>query len=109
MSEKTKKRRRAPAIDPEERENQMIAMAVDLAEQKLLDGTATSPIITHYLKLGSMRERLEREKLQQENSLLRAKTKSIESIEKDKELYLKVLDALKVYNGVEDDEYEDLQ
>ena len=104
MSEKRSKKRRPPEIDPEDRENQMIAIAVDLAEQRLLDGTATSPIITHYLKLGSMRERLEREKLRQENELLRAKTKSLESLEKDKELYSQVLEALKIYNGVEDDE-----
>ena len=57
-------RKGRPALTPEARENQMIALAVDLAEQQLLDGTATSQVITHYLKLGSTKERLEKEKLE---------------------------------------------
>ena len=67
-------KRTRPALTPEARENQLIAMAVDLAEKQLLEGTASSQVITHYLKLGSSRDRLEREKLQEENKLLRAKT-----------------------------------
>ena len=61
-----------PALTPEARENQLIALAIDRAEQQLLDGTASSQVITHYLKLGSSRERLERERLENENKLIRA-------------------------------------
>ena len=42
-----------PALTPEARENQMISLAVDLAEKQLMEGTASSQVITHYLKLGS--------------------------------------------------------
>lgn len=88
-----------PALTPEARENQMIAYAVDLAEQQLLDGTASSQVITHYLKLGSMRERLERERLEEENKLLRAKTDALQSAKRMEETYEKVLEAIKVYSG----------
>ena len=71
-----------PALTPEARENQLIALAVDLVEQRLLDGTASSQETTHFLKLGSMRNRLEMEKLEEENRLLKAKTESIQSQKK---------------------------
>ena len=63
------KRKIRPALTPEARENQLISLAVDLAEKQLQEGTASSQVITHYLKLGSMRERLEREKLEEENKI----------------------------------------
>ena len=88
-----------PALTPESRENQMISLAVDLAEQQLRDGTASSQVITHYLKLGSMREKLERERLEEENKLLKAKTKAIESAEEMKVLYENAIAALRKYGG----------
>ena len=63
-----------PALTPESRENQLISLAVDLAERQLQEGTASSQVITHYLKLGSTRERQEKEKLEEEIKLLRART-----------------------------------
>lgn len=92
-------RRTRPALSPEARENQLIARAVDLAEQQLLDGTASSQVITHFLKLGSMREKLERERLEEENKLLRAKTKAIEEQKEMKEIYLEALKAMQMYSG----------
>ena len=92
-------RKGRPALTPEARENQMIALAVDLAEQQLLDGTATSQVITHYLKLGSTKERLEKEKLERENELLRAKAESIQSAQRIEELYKNALDAMRSYRG----------
>ena len=71
-------RKRRPALTPEARENQMIALAVDLAEKQLMEGTASSQVITHFLKLGSSKAELEREKLAMENELIRAKTESIQ-------------------------------
>ena len=88
-----------PALTPEARENQLIALASDLAEQQLREGTASSQVITHYLKLGSMKERLEREKLEQENALLRAKTESLQSAKRVEELYESALKAMKNYSG----------
>ena len=95
-----------PALAPEARENQMIALAVDLAEKQLMEGTASSQVITHFLKLGSSKAELEREKLAMENELIRAKTESIQSQKKMEEVYLNALNAMKRYSGHgDDDEY----
>ena len=99
-------RKRRPALTPEARENQMIALAVDLAEKQLMEGTASSQVITHFLKLGSSKAELEREKLAMENELIRAKTESIPSQKKMEEVYLNALNAMKRYSGHgDDDEY----
>ena len=95
-----------PGISVEARENQLISLAVDLAEQQLRDGTASSQVITHYLKLGSTRERLEKEKLIKENELLKAKTESLESTKEMKSLYEEAIKAMRNYSGQGDpDEY----
>ena len=95
-----------PALTPEARENQMISLAVDLAERQLQEGTASSQVITHYLKLGSMRERLEREKLEEENKLLKARTAQIQSMKRVEELYEEAIKAMRNYSGQgEQDEY----
>lgn len=104
-SEPVRKTRR-PALTPEARENQMIALAVDLAEQQLLDGTASSQVITHYLKLGTTRERLEKEKVENENKLLLAKVKALESQEHNGAMYEAALKAMRAYSGQVVD-YED--
>lgn len=95
-----------PALTPEARENQLISLAVDLAEQQLRDGTASSQVISHFLKLGSTKAALEKEKLEKENNLLKAKTESIESAKRVEELYADAINAMKKYNGQDDyDEY----
>ena len=96
-----------PAMAPEARENQMIAYAVDLAEKQLREGTASSQVITHYLKLGSSKERLEREKLERENELLRAKAESLQSAQRSEEVYKEALKAMRTYSGQITDEEED--
>jgi len=92
-------RPRRPALTVEAREQQMISAAVDLAERQLLDGTASSQVITHYLKLGSTREKLEMERLQEENKLLRAKTKALEDAADLKVLYADAIKAMQIYSG----------
>lgn len=102
---KSSKRGR-PALTPEAREGQMISLAVDLAEQQLRDGTASSQVITHYLKLGSIKAELEKEKLIAENEVLRAKAKAIDSAEEMKVLYDNAIKAMRNYSGYGDpDEY----
>lgn len=91
-----------PAISPEAREKQMIALAVDLAEKQLMEGTASSQIITHYLKLGTEKERLEREILSKQAELVSAKTEDIKSRKSSEELYSKAIAAMKRYNGYGD-------
>ena len=59
-------RERRPALTPEARENQLISLAVDLAEKQLQEGTASSQVITHYLKLGSTKEKIEKEILEKQ-------------------------------------------
>ena len=98
----TNKVKRRAAMSPEARENQLISEAVDLAEEQILNGTASSQVITHFLKLGSRKEQLEREKLENENELLRTRIKALESSEKSEEMYAKVLKAIKEYSGRED-------
>ena len=88
-----------PALTLEARENQMISLAVDLAEKQLMEGTASSQVITHYLKLGTTKERLEKEKLEEENKLLRARTDALQSAKRVEELYADAIDAMKVYSG----------
>ena len=96
-----------PALTPEARENQMIALAVDLVEQRLLDGTASSQETTHFLKLGSMKNRLEMENLQEENRLLKARTEALQSAKRVEELYSEAIKAMRRYSGQgsDDDEY----
>ena len=92
-------RRRAPALTPEARENEMVSLAIDLAEKQLAEGTASSAVIVHYLKLGSTKEKLEKEKLRQENELLKAKTESLQSAKRVEELYSEALKAMRAYSG----------
>ena len=94
---------RRPARTPEGREEQLISLAIDLAEKQLEEGTASAQVITHYLKLASTRERLEKEKLERENELLKAKTESLKSMAKVEELYSEAIAAMRTYSGQEDD------
>ena len=95
-----------PALTPEARENQLISLAVDLAEKQLQEGTASSQVITHFLKLGSTRAELEKEKLKQENRLMEARTKALADSEEMKVMYEKALRAMREYSGQGDlDEY----
>lgn len=96
------------SISPEGRERQMIALAEDLAEEKLRDGTASSQVICHYLKLGTEREALEREKIQRENELLEAKKDTLETEQKREELYEAALRAFTTYSGGYHGEDEEL-
>ena len=102
-----------PATSPEARENQMISLAVDLAEKQLLDGTASSQVITHYLKLATTKEKLEREILAKQKELIEAKTENLQSAKRIEELYSEAINAMKHYSGQnngdeeDDDEYDD--
>lgn len=98
-SDNSPRSRRPPGTTPEARENQLVALAVDRAEQQLRDGTASAQVITHYLKLGSPREVLERERLAKENALLDAKIEDMASAARVEELYGKALDAMRTYQG----------
>lgn len=100
--------RRPPATTPEGRENQLVSLAVDLAERQLNEGTASSQVITHYLKLGTTREKLEKEKLINETKLLQAKVDDIQSNAQTAEMIDNAVKAMSTYQGraVEDDGYE---
>ncbi len=98
-TETRRKSQSRPAASPEARESQLVSLAYDLAEQQLRDGTATSQTINHFLKLGSTRAELEREKLQNENLLLMAKANAIESSERADEFYAEAMKAYAKYSG----------
>ena len=90
---------RKPATTPEGRENEVVGLAIDLAEQQIRDGNASSQVITHFLKLGSSREQLEQQRLEHENELTRVKIEAIESQKRVEELYLEALNAMRNYAG----------
>ena len=88
-----------PALTPEARENQLIYLATNLAEQQLRDGTASSQVITHYLKLGSTKEKIEKEILEKQKELITAKTESLQSAKRIEELYANAITAMRNYSG----------
>ena len=99
-----------PAISPEARDNQLIALAYNLVEKRLLEGTASSQETTHFLKLGATKERKEKEKLQEEITLLKAKTENLKSVKRTEELMAEAISAMRMYSGQgggreEDEEY----
>lgn len=96
-----------PAATPEERENQMISLAVNLAEKQLREGTASSTVITHFLKLASTREKLEQEKLRHETAMLEAKREALQSSGEVKQLMDNALAAFRSYSGndIEEDRH----
>lgn len=98
------KSRHRPATTPEGRENEVVSQAIDLAEQQIRDGTASSQVITHFLKLGSTREILEQERLRHENELTKVKIEALESQKRVEELYKEALDAMRSYSGETPDE-----
>ena len=106
-------KRRKPAMTPEERENQLIAKAMDLVERRIEEGTATSQETTDFLKLGSSRERLEQQRLAYDAELAQAKVDAIASQQRMEELYGDALAAFTRYQGRDDieleydDEYDD--
>ena len=104
-------RKSRKAMDPDAREQQMIALAVDLAEKQLREGTASSQVITHFLKLGTSRAELEKEKLKKENKMLEAKTDMYQSSKESEKKYEEVLKAFRDYSGKgeEDEEGEKIR
>lgn len=96
-----------PAISPEARENQLIALAYDVAEERLRNGTATSQEVVHFLRLGSMKERKELELMEKKNELMQAKTEALQSAKKVEELYANAINAFKSYRPpVDGEEYD---
>ena len=103
-----KPKRRAPRT-PEEMENHMISLATKLAEKQLEEGSASTAVIVHYLKQATIREQLEKEKIEHENELLRARTENLESQKENEILYREALNAMKNYSSLGGDSYEDVQ
>lgn len=99
-------RKPRPALSPEARENQLIALAVDLVEQRLIDGTASSQETTHFLKLATQKARYEKELMEKQIELMTAKTEQIRSEQHKEELYEEVINALRKYNGQGDSDEE---
>ena len=98
-----------PPLTPEARENQMIALAMDLVEQRLMNGTASSQETTHFLKLGSVKNKLEIEKLKAENDLIHAKAEMVRAQKNNEEMFKDAIAAMKEYsgNGTTEDDIED--
>lgn len=99
---KRRKSRPPPATTLEGRENQLISLAVDVAEEQMRTGKASAQVITHYLKLGTTREQLEQDRLRRENRLLEAKVEALNSSVRVEELMQDALKAMRTYSGQED-------
>ena len=99
--------KRRAASTPEAREQQLIALAVDLAEKQLIEGTASSQVISHFLKLGSIRAQIEKELIEKQRDLAAAKAESIKSGARMEELYLNAVNAMKSYSGQEEEPDEE--
>ena len=100
--------KRPPATTPQARENQLVSMAYDAAEKQIRSGNASSQLLTHFLKLGTAKEGLERQKLEAENKLLAARVENMLSNSKIEELYAKAIGAMRQYQGSEvEEEYLD--
>lgn len=96
-----------PALTPEAREQQLTSLAYDLVEQRLLDGTASSQETTYFLKLASDKTRLERERQELENELIKAKTEQLQSQKRVEELYANAIKAMREYGGYGGQSYDD--
>lgn len=101
-------RKRTPATTPEQQENRLIAAAVDLAAKQLEEGTASAQVITHFLKLGSSREKLEQEQLSRRNELLQAQREALEAAGRIEELIGAAVTAFKSYQSTSSVPMEEL-
>lgn len=100
--------REPPAVTAEDREDQLIALAFDVAEERLRDRSASNQLIAEIMRMGTIKERLQKEKLQRENEMLKAKTEAIESQKRTDQLYKEALEAMRIYSGYDGDrDYDD--
>lgn len=93
-------RRRSPARTPEAREDQLAAAAYDLAEEQISNGSASSQVITHFLKAGSRRERMEQMRMEHEIELMEVKKEQLQGQKRVEELYVSALEAMRSYSGL---------
>lgn len=98
--QKTNTRRRSPARTPEAREQELSAAAYDLAEEQIESGTASSQVITHFLKMGSTRERIEQDRMRHEVELMEVKKQQLEGQKEIEKLYMNALEAMRGYSGL---------
>lgn len=101
-------KKQEPAKTVEGRENQLINLAVNLAEEKLKNGTASSQIICTLLNLATTKARLELEKIRSDVQVAEARVKQIQDQETSKDLYAQALQAFRSYQGASmEEDYED--
>lgn len=107
-SDHLSRRRSPPATTAEGQENQMISLAMALSEKRMREGTASSQEVTHWLKLGSLNAKLERDILEKQKELITAKTESLRAARRVDELYEDAIAAMRSYGGIPDrDSHED--
>ena len=97
-----------PPLTPEAQENRMIALAMDLAEKQLLEGTASSQVICHYLKLATVKDQLECERIRNETELSKAKAENLRASQRTEEMVQKAFEAFKSYKGNSDEDANDI-
>lgn len=100
---RTSQRSAPPARKLENRENQLIELAYDLAEERLIDKTASAQEIVHFLKMGTAKAQLEKQKLEAETALLSSKKDAVESAKRSEMKYEEAIAAFRDYSGQDDD------
>lgn len=86
-----------PEKTPEGREQQLEALAMDLVERRLREGTASSAETVHFLKQASSRNKLEMEKMRYENRKIEAQTHAINNLEDQTKLFQDAVKAMRGY------------
>lgn len=102
----TSQRSAPPARSLENRENQLIAKAYDLAEERLINKTASAQEIVHFLKMGTAKAQLEKKKLEAETELLESKKDAVDSAKQSAIQYQAAIDAFRLYSGQAENDYE---
>lgn len=88
-----------PPLSDKDHEAKLISLTLQMAEQQLIDGTASSQVMTHFLRLGSIRSKVELEKLRLENNLLTEKIQSEKMGQQLKEMFQDVMESLRDYQA----------
>lgn len=97
-------RKRPPAGNPEERTQQLVSDAYDLAEKQIADGTASAAVLVHFLKMGTAREQAELARIKSASELDHAKLEQANQGNAAEKLLEQAMRAFTGYKGEEDDD-----
>lgn len=103
-AENSPRRPRRRAQTPEERENQLIALALDRVEERMQNRTATAQEYIQFIRMASSKARAEADKVALELELVKAKTENLRMQQKNEEMFSNAIKAFKRYSGADSEE-----